>query len=141
MCSKLYQTDKDERPTELRSKTQSCVQQIPEIVNDEIKAKVETDLRRVRKGWKHLSASPLLSSFSGPVPVIFSLHNCSLNWYLKDVGDECNFHTKKHTDSQIFPLFALPLPVVMAQGQNSPPTVSLDLRKGIMRTLCKKGTR
>lgn len=71
MCSKLYQTDKDERPTELRSKIPSFVHQIPETVNDEVKAKVETDLWGVRKGWKYLSASPLLSSVFGPMPVIF----------------------------------------------------------------------
>lgn len=50
----------------------------------------------------------------GPMPAIFFFLNCSSNWNLKEVGNEYYFQIKRQTNSQIFPVFAPPLPVALA---------------------------
>lgn len=65
----------------------------------------------------------------GPMPAIFFFLNCSWKWNLKEVDDECPFHIKRHTNSQIFPVFAPPLPVALAHKENLPLTIPLGLWK------------
>lgn len=78
----------------------------------------------------------------GPMPAIFPfLTVCSLNWNLKEVNDECSFHIKRHTDSQIFPVFAPPLPMAMAHKGNLPPTIPLGMWKRYNKGPSKKAQK
>lgn len=92
-------------------------------MSEEIKVKVETD-------YKESEECLYFAEFLlGPLAVVLFFLNCSLNWNLKAVGGECSFHIKRHTVSQVLPIFVPPLPVVMAHEGNLEPTIPLSLQE------------
>lgn len=74
----------------------------------------------------------------GPMPATFLFLHCRLNLNLEEVGGECGFLLRRHSSSQLFPVFAPPLPVAKAPGEDVPPLFHWVCGKGIRRALCEK---